>query len=237
MIASPRRRFIVCLDTAILIIFILLLSPRMTGLALHEILGLIFFIPIIIHVLIAWPWIQNATKKFFKTANRRTRFNFFLNTVLFILMITELVTGFIISQVVLPYLGINKINDRTWRSVHNLPLNFVVLFTGFHIAINWKWIVAAFKKRSINSKQKKELFSIKITSMLMRICILLFATSLVAFVLYRIIGEPSIARLYGQNEIARFKPSLGHGIGQLFGEAFLLAIVVFIARKWLRIRL
>ena len=237
MIASQRRRFIVFLDTTLLIIFILLLSPRMTGLALHEVLGFIFFIPIIIHLLIAWPWIQAATRKFFKTANRRTRFNFFLNSVLFILMITELVSGFIISQVVLPNLGINTINDRTWRSVHNLPLNFVVLFTGLHIAINWRWIVAAFKKRSINSKENKELFAVKFMSILMRIGILLIATSLVSVVIYSIIGEPSLARLYNHNEMARFKPGLGHGLIQFTGEALLIFIVAFIARKWLRIRL
>ena len=237
MIASPRRRFIVCLDTAILIIFILLLSPRMTGLALHEILGLIFFIPIIIHVLIAWPWIQNATRKFFKTANRRTRFNFFLNTVLFILMITELVTGFIISQVVLPNHGINTINDRSWRSAHNLPLNFVVLFTGLHIAINWGWIASVFKKRLSIPKESNGVFSLNIMTTLMRIGILFLAIGLISIVLYSIIGKPSLTRLYNHNEIARFYPSLGHGMVQFLGEAFLLAIVAFIARRWLRIRL
>src|SRR5678809_1654348 len=111
MIASPRRRFIICLDTALLIIFILLLSPRLTGLPLHEVLGVIFFIPIVIHLLIAWPWIQNATRKFFKTVSNRTRFNFFLNAILFILVITELLSGFVISQVALPGLGIKTIND------------------------------------------------------------------------------------------------------------------------------
>jgi hypothetical protein len=237
MMASPRKRFIICLDTSLLVIFILLLSPRMTGLALHEILGFTFFIPIIIHLLIAWPWIQNTTRKFFKTASKRTRLNFLLNTILFILVITELVSGSIISQVVLPNLGINTINDRVWRSVHNLPLNFVVLFAGLHIAINWGWIVAAFKKRSINSKQSQELFSVKFMPILMRIGLLLLATGLVSFALYSIIGEPSITRLYSGNGIARFNPSLSHGLIQLVGEAFLIAIVAFIARKWLRIRL
>lgn len=41
--------------------------------------------------------------------------------------------------------------------------------------------------------------------------------------------------LYNQNEIARFQPSFDHGLVQFFGEALLLAIVAFIARKWLRI--
>jgi len=237
MIASPRKRFIICLDTALLIIFILLLSPRMTGLALHEVLVFIFFIPIIIHLLIAWPWIQAATGKFFKTANKRTRFNFFLNTILFILVITELVSGFIISQVVLPNFGINTINDRAWRSVHNLPLNFVVLFTGLHIAINWGWIVAAFKKRIPISKQSKGVFSLKPILLLMRGGILILATGFVSLVLYSLIGKPSLTRVYNQNEIARFNPDLGHGIVQFLGETLLLAIVAFIARKWLRIRL
>jgi hypothetical protein len=237
MISSARRRFIIFLDTTLLIIVILLLSPRMTGLAVHEILGFIFFIPIIIHLLLAWPWIRNTTRKVFKTASRRTRFNFFLNNILFILVITELVSGFIISQVVLPNLGINTINDRSWRSVHNLPLNFVVLFTGLHIAINWGWIVAAFKKRINSPKEGKGLFQLKFMSILVRIGILILATSLIALVLYSIIGKPSITRLYNHDEIARFTPSLGHGLIQLVGEAFLLAIVAFIARKWLRIRL
>ena len=237
MIASPRRRLIVFLDTTLLSIFIMLLSPRMTGLPLHEVLGFVFFIPVIIHLLIAWPWIQNSTRKFFKAATIRTRFNFFLNTILFILVITELVSGFIISQVVLPGLGINTINDRSWRSAHNLPLNFVLLFTGLHIAINWRWIVAAFKKRSIHSKQSKELFSARFIPLLLRIGILILATGLVSFVLYKIVGKPSMTRLYNHNEIARFNPSLVHGIVQLLGETILLAIVAFVARKWLRIRL
>ena len=237
MIASPRKRFIVFLDTALLIIFILLLSPRMTGLTLHEILGFIFFIPIIIHLLIAWPWIQNSTRKFFKTVSNRTRFNFFLNAILFILVITELLSGFVISQVALPDLGIKTINDRSWRSLHNLPLNFVVLFTGLHIAINWAWIAAAFKKRFSVPKQSSEVFSIKSRSMLVRIGVLILVTCLISIVLYGIIGKPSLTRLYNHNETARFYPSLGHGIVQFLGEAFLLAIVAVIARKWLRIRL
>jgi len=237
MIASPRRRFIICLDTALLIIFILLLSPRMTGLPLHEVLAVIFFIPIVIHLLIAWPWIQNSTRKFFKTANTRTRFNFFLNTILFILVITELVSGFFISQVILPDLGIKTINDRSWRSVHNLTLNFTMFFAGLHIAINWGWIVSVFKKRLSIPKQSNKVLSLKIMSIFVRIGILILATGLISIVLYNIIGKPSLTRLYNQNEIARFYPSLGHGIVQFLGEAFLLAIVAFIARKWLRIRL
>jgi len=236
MIPFSRRRFVIYLDLSLLVIFILLLSPRMTGLPLHEVLGFIFFIPIIIHLLIAWSWIQNSTKKFFKTVTR-TRINFVLNSILFILVITELLSGLLISEVVLPRLGIETFNDRSWRAVHNVTLNFTLLFAGLHIAINWGWIVSAFKKRSGILPKGDGLFSVKLLTILARISLILLATGFVSMVLYSIIGKPSRAKLYSQNEIARFYPSLGHGLVQFFGEAFLLIVVAFIARKWLRIRL
>ena len=237
MIASPRNKFIICLDAALLIIFILLLSPRLTGMGLHEVLGLIFFIPIIVHLIIAWPWIQNSAKKFFATASKRTRFNFFLNTSLFILVITELVSGFAISQVALPKLGIKTINDSSWRALHDSPLNFVVLFAGLHIAVNWGWIMSVFKKRSSIDKQKNKVFSPKIMTIVLRTFILIVATGIVASVLYGILGQPSFKRSFSQDEVGRFKPSLGHGIVQILGETFLIALYAFVARKWLRIKL
>jgi len=237
MIASPRTKLIIGLDAALLIIFILLLSPRMTGLTLHEALGFIFFVPIIAHLLIAWPWIQKSTKKFFKNASTRTRFNFVLNTILFILVITELVSGFVISQVILPDLGIKTINDRTWRAVHNVTLNYTVLFAGLHVAVNWSWIASIFKKRPGIPKKDNRTLTPKLTTMVFRICILILATALVAAVLCSILGLPSLNRLYVQDEIGRFKPTLEHGIIQFLGETFLIAIYAFIARSWLRIKL
>ena len=71
----------------------------------------------------------------------------------------------------------------------------------------------------------------------MRIGILILAAGLISIMLYSIPGKPSLTRLHSQNEIARFYPTPGHGLVQFFGEAFLIAIVAFIARKWLRIRL
>ena len=237
MTASSRRKFIICLDTALLIIFLLLLAPRLTGLPLHEWLGFIFFIVLILHLLLSWAWIQSATRKFFRTANTRTKVNFFLNAVLFLLSVSELFSGFLISQVLLPDFGIKTINDSSWRALHNIPLNFIVLFAGLHIAINWRWIVAVFKKRSINTKENSRLPSPKIGKIFSGVAILLLAMSIVALLLFSILGKPSLERLLNQDEIARFSPEFRHGIVQFLGEAALIAVYAFVAWRWLRIRL
>jgi hypothetical protein len=112
-----------------------------------------------------------------------------------------------------------------------------VLFTGLHLAINWGWIVAAFKKRINSPKQGKGDFSLQPVSLFVRSGILILAAGVVSITLYTIIGSPSQTREYKHNEIARFNPDLGHGLVQLLSETFLIALVVFIARKWLRLRL
>jgi hypothetical protein len=51
------------------------------------------------------------------------------------------------------------------------------------------------------------------------------------------LGPPSPAREYRQDEIARFSPTVRHGLVQLVGETLLLSGVVYASRRWLRIRL
>ena len=52
------------------------------------------------------------------------------------------------------------------------------------------------------------------------------------------LGPPALAREYHvKNEIARFTPTVGHGLLQFVGETFLLILVAYAGRRWLRIRL
>jgi hypothetical protein len=51
------------------------------------------------------------------------------------------------------------------------------------------------------------------------------------------LGPPTSERLYGRNELARFAPTWGHGLGQLVGETLITILVVYAARRWLRVRL
>jgi hypothetical protein len=59
----------------------------------------------------------------------------------------------------------------------------------------------------------------------------------VAWLAFLLVGAPSPARVYRQNEIAGFAPTAGHGLGQLLGEGLLLVLFAYAGRRWLRIRL
>jgi hypothetical protein len=108
-----RKAFMLSLDALLLVAFVLLLSPRMTGLPLHEWMGIAFCLPVLIHLLIARPWISQATKRLLRGADRRTRINFLLNATLFVLLALEIISGLVISQVATPFFGISTLNDRS----------------------------------------------------------------------------------------------------------------------------
>lgn len=144
-VSTPTTRFVI--DLALLGLILLMLSPRATGLPVHEWLGLALGIPVLMHLLLSWTWISRATLVVPFRSGWRHRINYILNSLLFALIVTEIVSGVAISVVALPSLGIPTIEDRAWRALHNRLLNVLVLLVGIHLAMNWTGLRAELGRR------------------------------------------------------------------------------------------
>jgi uncharacterized protein DUF4405 len=136
-----RGTLAIYVDVLLLATLLLLWSPRLTGLPLHEWLGLSLGATLIVHLLLSWSWISSGTRRFVVGRNRRAQINYILNWVLFVLIVIEVTSGIAISHVALPFFGIPTVNDRSWRALHNLTLNWALLVLGFHVAMNWRPLV------------------------------------------------------------------------------------------------
>ena len=132
-----RARVIATVDVGILLTLLLAYAPQLTGLALHEWIGLGLVAVVVVHLLLSWRWIATATRMAFTSGRLRTRVNYALNWLLFTLIVVEVASGVVISQAALPAMGVTTLDDRVWRAVHNLTLNWTLLVTGFHVAMNW----------------------------------------------------------------------------------------------------
>ena len=208
----------------------------MTGLPMHELIGAAFIAPVLLHLVIARPWVRGAVRNVVRASHARTRINLVLNTLLFLLVVSEIFSGLAISQVLLPSMGWLRLNDRAWRQLHNELLNGLHLLVGVHIAVNWSWIVGTFRRLSMATSRRVTFAPTYLSALLWAVVILL-AASFEMLAIYRALGHPTIARLYAQDEIARFRPTAGHGLGQFLGESMLTALVVYAARRWFRVRI
>jgi cytochrome b561 len=138
-----------CLDLTMLISICALQTVRFTGLMLHEWLGLAMVAMVFTHLLFAWSWIASQTRRFLILPSIRARINYLLNLSLFATVTAVIFSGVLISQKAIPELTGKSAPpsiDWRWDTVHNNFAAVALMLAGFHLAMNWEWILAAGQK-------------------------------------------------------------------------------------------
>jgi hypothetical protein len=134
------------LDIFLVSVFLVTMSPRFSGLAIHEWLSIAFGGAMVVHLLLHWQWIIEISKRFLGNAPGISRLNYLLNGLLFIAMTVVMVSGIVISEIVLPSFGILWVGAEAWQRIHTLSADVSLVLVGLHIAFHWQWIVNAFKR-------------------------------------------------------------------------------------------
>lgn len=132
------------LDTCMFICFAALLSWRMTGVAAHEWIGLSLIALIMAHLIVHWGWVETQIAAGLR---RRRIVPFLLNAALFVAMGVTLVSGVVISKVVVPN-QLPPARYLLWHGLHESATTFTVIILGLHVALNWDhirgWVRRAF---------------------------------------------------------------------------------------------
>jgi hypothetical protein len=135
---STKKKLI--LDITMFGAFLVVSNPHLTGMTVHEWLGVSLIGALITHLLFNWEWIVNVGRTFFKKLWHQSRLNFVVDTAFFIVMTGVLFSGLMISESVLPTLGIQLNASRNWRSIHFMLSDASVILLGLHFALHWKWV-------------------------------------------------------------------------------------------------
>jgi len=152
------------IDIAIFIAFLIAMDPRSSGIAVHEWLAVSALAAIVVHLLLSWDWIVQTSRRIVGKMNTQSRINYILNWILFFDVAILMLSGLVISQVVMPSLGINLPQGFAWRLLHNLSANLFLLLLGLHTALHWNWVADTFKRyifqpvgRLFATKAKKDI--------------------------------------------------------------------------------
>ncbi len=127
------------LDAVIAVTFSLLFTPEITSLPFHEIASIILGFVFIIHILLNINWVIGLSKKLFsKTIKNRAKFTYLLNLILFIDMLIIMVSGLLISKVLLP--DFRYFTNINWMPIHIVSSIVGLFIVGIHIGLHWNWI-------------------------------------------------------------------------------------------------
>jgi hypothetical protein len=145
-----RPRLIV--DIILAISFLALMSVNLTGLLIHEWLGIGLMLLVLLHLLSQWDWTISSSRGFFKRLTQRIRLTYLLNWALFIAGVLVFFSGLVISENAMRVLGLS-LGARGgtplfgfWHQLHTLSADAVLLLAGIHLGLNWRWVVNAIKQ-------------------------------------------------------------------------------------------
>ncbi len=134
------------IDFLIMAAFLVAYEEKLTQVAIHEWLSIALFLGIVIHLASHWQWVLQVTTRFFKQFFQKSRANYVLNVLLFVCFIVVMLSGILISREVMPFLGVQMGNDMTWKRLHTISADGVIIILGLHFAMHWDWIWTSLKK-------------------------------------------------------------------------------------------
>ena len=151
---TPRRSsFKLGLDLVMAITFALLLNAHVLGgLSFHEAAGTLIGLVFAVHVFLNWSWVVGTTATFRRSSLApKIRFGYLLNWILLIVMGVIVISGLLISRVLVPWL---RVPNARWIQGIHITLGFLVLaVVGVHVGLHWGWI-ASITRRIVGGNRK-----------------------------------------------------------------------------------
>lgn len=133
-------------DIVIFIAFLITMEPHLSDLPIHEWLSLSMIFGMVVHLLINWDWVIQVTQRFLGKLGGQTRINYILNWLFFVDGTLIMVSGIMISEIVVPALGLDIPIGRGWYKLHELSTNMALILLGIHTALHWNWIVSTINR-------------------------------------------------------------------------------------------
>lgn len=149
---TNRTRLNLYLDVALTIAFLISLKPFLTGMALHEWLGLALGMGLAVHTALHWRWIVGITTKLFGKLPVKTRVYYALDALLLVAFVTIIVTGVLMSRVVLPLFGLQGVLLFPLPLIHGWASYVTLALLGVKLILHWGWIKNAVKCQLSNMR-------------------------------------------------------------------------------------
>lgn len=128
------------IDSLLFATFVVVVNVPLTGLAVHEWLGIAIGIGLIVHLVQHGDWIATTSHRMLSATSFQNRLNYFLMLSLFAGFVSIIASGLLISEVALPWIGVTPNAGPFWLWLHLVSVGWVIWLTAIHVALNWRWI-------------------------------------------------------------------------------------------------
>ncbi len=140
---NNRTLRLFAVDALLFAVFVVAINVPLTGLAIHEWLGIVIAIGLVVHILQHANWVVTTTRRLMSATSLQNRVTYVLVVGIFIGFVSIIASGLLISEVALPWIGLTPGGGAFWLWLHLVSVGWVIWLTVIHLAVNWRWIVSA----------------------------------------------------------------------------------------------
>jgi hypothetical protein len=142
------------IDVAVFAGFMVAMEPHSTGVTIHEWFTVAAVGTLIVHFVLHWDWFIRLTSRFFVKLFDSSRLNYLIAIAVFMGFIAIMLSGLMISEHFVPWLGLHPQGRFAWRRIHDLAANLTLLLVAVHVALRWEWVKAAFLRLVVSPFRK-----------------------------------------------------------------------------------
>lgn len=144
------------IDAVALAVYLVVANPALTGIGLHEWLGLGVLIVFFVHVVMHVEWCFDAVRTSRKHPSWARTGNLVLDAVILVAFMVVTVSGLLISGAVLPAVGLYAGGYYFWDPLHAVAAKVLLALLLVHVVVHWRWFAAAFGKRKVKGDDKHD---------------------------------------------------------------------------------
>lgn len=136
---SPRTNWII--DAVLFAGFILTFLLDITGLALHQWLGIGVGLLAAYHLIVHWRWVKSVTRRL-GSCSGQTRTYYLLDALLLAGMALTVLNGLVLST----WFSLPLDDYLAWRAFHVIVSIATLLLVVLKIALHWRWIASVARR-------------------------------------------------------------------------------------------
>jgi hypothetical protein len=129
-------------DLTLFIGFIVAFFLDLTGLELHQWIGVAASGLAAYHLITHWTWVSAVTERFFAKTSPRARLHYLIDAAIFAGFLVIGLTGLVISS----WLNLSLTHYDLWLQYHIQASILTLILTVVKISLHWRWVVTTTKK-------------------------------------------------------------------------------------------
>ncbi|HIT51663.1 MAG TPA: DUF4405 domain-containing protein [Candidatus Aveggerthella excrementigallinarum] len=133
------------MDLIVLVVYLVVANPALTGIGVHEWLGIAAFVAFVAHAAQHGDWVAETARTAFARPSLGRTGHFVLDALIVVAFMTCTVSGVLVSGAVLPALGLYADGFFFWNPLHAASAKVLLALLVVHVVAHWRWIAGLFR--------------------------------------------------------------------------------------------